>query len=252
MVKGVSIGDRMKKLRKKHALSQARVAEKLFVSQAAYSFMENSRHGLSSEHTIQLCQLYNITADYLLRGNKNLVEMSVKNGFLPLLNEKAHAGIIKAIDQNDLDEGFEYYKIPGFNPTADGVLIEIEGNSMQPTILSGDILVCQRQKNLDYVLDGSIAVVVTDGGLLTKRIFKHPDKDYFWLASDNPDDDQKRKINKSDIKKMLMVLGKVSNVLVPYREMAFKGKMRSIQESLEALGNEVYDLNKKLNSVIAK
>ena len=252
MVKGLGIGERLRKLRKNHSLSQARVAEKLFVSQAAYSFMESSQHGLSSEHTIQLCRFYNITADYLLMGHQNLIEMTTKNGFLPLLNEKIHAGILKYVDHLNLEEGLEYYRIPDYHPTADSILIQIVQNGMQPSIMPGDILICQRQRHLDYLLNGSIAVVITEEGLYTKRIFRHADPSYLWLENDSPEDGEKIKIKKSDIKRVFLILGKVSNVLIPHQEMAFKGKINSLQESLDALGIEVYKMSKIINRAVSK
>ena len=244
--KGLGIGERLKELRKSHDLSQAEVAEKLFVSQAAYSLMEGSHSGISSEHIIRFVQLNDVTADFLLMGDNNSINMTTKNGFMPLLNSKAHAGLLKNAHEN-LDQDFEYYRIPGFNPTADSVLIEIVGESMQPTVMSGDVLVCQLQKNYEHVLDGSVAVAVTDEGLLVKRLQKHSNNNYFWLLGDNPDGTDKKEMKKSRIKQLYMVLGKVSSVLIPRREMAFKGKIQSIEESLNALNKEVYEINRKLD-----
>src|SRR5690606_27150389 len=132
-------------------------------------------------------------------------------------------------------------------PTKDSVLIEIEGVSMEPTVISGDILLCQTQNNLDHVLDGSVAIIVTEGELLITRIFIHEDKKYFRIESDNPDDEDKKDIKKSKIIQLLMVLGKVSNVLIPHRELAFKGKLKTLEESVASLSKEVFKISKKLN-----
>ncbi|MDT0641399.1 S24/S26 family peptidase [Zunongwangia sp. F363] len=174
--------------------------------------------------------------------------MNYKNGFIPLINAKTHAGFLKNMHEEDVMDDFEYYRIPGFNPTKDSILIQNEGNSMEPTVMSGDILICQTQRNLDHVLDGSIVILVTEDAILTKRIYKHEDDRYFWTESDNPDESRKKEIKKSDIHQLLMVMGKVSNVLIPHREMAFKGKMQFFEESLESLSREVYLLNKKLKN----
>lgn len=236
--------NRLKDLRKKKDYSQSYVAEKLFISQAAYSLIENGQNAITAEHIIRLSKLYNITADFLLTGNKQLIDMTVENGFLPLINAKAHAGFLKNAHLEKVMEEFEYYKIPGYNPTKDSVLIEIEGDSMRPTIISGDVLICQTQKNLDYVLDGSVAVVVTKGELLTTRLFKHEDDNYFYMKSDNPDEDDKEDIKKSKIIQLLLVLGKVSNVLIPHRELAFKGRLSSLEESVDSLNKQVYKMEK--------
>lgn len=240
--------NRLKDLRRTHNYSQSYVAEKLFISQAAYSLIENGQNAVTAEHIIRLSRLYNITADFLLTGNKNLIEMTIENGFLPLINAKAHAGFLKNAHLEKVMEEFEYYKIPGYNPTKDSVLIEIEGDSMRPTIISGDVLICQTQKNFDYILDGSVAVVVTQGELLTTRLFRHQDSNYFIIQSDNPDKDDKEELKKSKIIQILMVLGKVSNVLIPHRELAFKGRLSSLEESVDSLNKQVYKMEKLLSS----
>ncbi|UJH92063.1 S24/S26 family peptidase [Antarcticibacterium sp. 1MA-6-2] len=178
--------------------------------------------------------------------------MTPKNGFLPLIDAKAHAGLIRNIHKEDLMDDFEYYKIPGYNPTKDSVLIEIEGDSMQPTILSGDVLICQTQHNLSYVVDGSLVVIVTEEDLFTKRIFKHENSDYFWLESDNPGETNKKKIKRSDIKQLLMIIGKVSNILIPHKELAYKGKIKVFQENLDSINQEIFKIKNKLDDLLKK
>lgn len=175
--------------------------------------------------------------------------MTPIDGFLPLIKAKAHAGFLKNAHEEDVMEDFEYYRIPGFNPTKESVLIEIEGDSMQPTVMSGDILICQTQKNYDYVLDGTIVILVTEGELITTRVFKHEDNNYFRMESDNVDFQSKKEIRKSEIIQLLLVLGKVSNVLIPKKEVALKGKIKSMEESLEFLKKEVFKITKKLSAV---
>lgn len=242
------IGNRLKKLRKSHKLSQIYVAEKLFISQAGYSLIEKGKNSVSPEHLIRLSQLYNKPANYFLTGNEKVVYMNLENGFLPLINAKAHAGFLKNAHEEKVLEDFEFYKIPGFNPTKDSLLIEIEGNSMQPTVIAGDVLICQPQKNLEHVLDGSIVILVTEGELLTTRLFKHEDNNYFRMKGDNFDEEDKKEIRKSEIIKLLMVLGKVSSLLIPHKELVFKGRLKTLEESVEFLNKRVYQMEKLVKS----
>lgn len=238
---------RLKELRRKHKFTQAVVAEKLFVTQTAYSHMEANINAVSVDHLFTLSKLYNVTLEFLLTGNKKLIIMNVKNGFLPLINAKAHAGFLKGSPEENVMDDFEYYRIPGFNPTSDSVLIEIEGTSMQPTINEGDVLICQNQKNFDYVLDGSTAILVTDDEFVLTRLFKHEDKRYFRIEGDNADEVSQKEIAKSKILKLLLVLGKVSNALLPHKELAFKGKLKSLEESIDLLSKEVFKISEKLD-----
>lgn len=246
MIDRQGVINRLKELRRKHKLSQASVSRKLFVTQAAYSHMEANVNAVSVDHLLTLSRVYNVTVDYLLTGNKNLIIMNTKNGFLPLINAKAHAGFLKGGHEEEVMEEFEYYRIPGYNPTKDSVLIEIEGKSMQPTINEGDVLICQDQKNLDYVIDGSVAIIVTDNEFLLTRLFKHEDDKYFKMLGDNTEEENKKEIKKFKIIKLLLVLGKVSTALIPHKELAFKGKLKSLEESLESLNKEVFKISKLL------
>lgn len=238
---------RLKELRRKHKFTQAVVAEKLYVSQTAYSNMEANINAISVDHLFTLSKLYNVTMEYLLTGNKKLIIMDLKNGFLPLINAKAHAGFLKGMHEENVMDDFEYYRIPGFNPTSDSVLIEIEGTSMQPTINEGDVLICQQQRNFDYVIDGSTAILVTKDEFVLTRLFKHEDNRFFKIEGDNTDEVSKKDISKSKILKLFLVLGKVSNALIPHKEMAFKGKIKSLEESIESLNKEVFKISKKLD-----
>ncbi|HSI71098.1 MAG TPA: LexA family transcriptional regulator [Gillisia sp.] len=248
MIDRPGIITRLKELRRKHNFSQAVLSEKLCITQAAYSHIEANVNAVSVDHLLTLSKVYNVTVDFLLTGNKNLIIMNTKNGFLPLINAKAHAGFLKGAHEEEVMDDFEYYRIPGYNPTKDSVLIEIEGKSMQPTINEGDVLICQNQKNLDYVIDGSVAIIVTDDEFLLTRLFKHEDHKYFKMLGDNTDEENKKEIKKSKILKLLLVLGKVSTALIPHKELAFKGKLRTLEESLDSLNKEVFKISKFLNT----
>ncbi len=69
MNKRVEIGKRLKELRKSKKFSQQFVAENLYISQAAYSLIENSQNGIIVEHIISLSNLYEVTTDYILKGD---------------------------------------------------------------------------------------------------------------------------------------------------------------------------------------
>lgn len=237
----------MKQLRQKNGFSQNYVAHKLFITQSAYSLLETSHNNLTPQHIARLSDLYNVPTDFILKGNDKLIEMTYKNGFMPFLHRKAHAGFLEKIREKKAAEDFEYYRIPGFNPTKDTMLIEVEGNSMLPTISSGDILICQLLRNMDYLIDNSIAVIALEDKIISTRIQKHENENYLWMLSDNPDHTEKIMIRKKDVLRIFMVLGKASTVLIPHGEMAFKGKLKNLEEKINWLNDELYNLKEKLN-----
>lgn len=245
----IAIGKRLKELRKSRKFSQQFVAENLFISQAAYSLIENSQNGIVAEHIVGLSNLYDVTTDYILKGDKLLIRVSPSQGFVPYVRMKAHAGFIKNSPRDLVEEDVEWYRIPGFNPTVDHRLFEVEGDSMAPTVMPGDIVICQKQHKWDNILDGSLVLVVTNESVLVKRFRTTREEDCIDLENDHVEDDSILTLRKDEIKEIMMVRGKISNVLIPHHELASRGKLQGMEESIEFLKRELFSINKKLNSL---
>ncbi len=244
-----AIGKRLKELRKKNKYSQSYVAENLFISQAAYSLIENSQNGIVADHIVGLSNLYEVTTDFILKGDKMLVRVSPSEGFVPYIKVKAHAGFIKNFPGNLDEVDAEWYKIPGYNPTIDHRLFEIEGDSMSPTIFPGDIIICQKQKDFSRILDGSVVLLVMKDALVVKRVRLGNNPETFIFENDNPLQDEVLEFNKKEIMELSMVRGKISNALVSHHQLITNGKFKSLEESVEFLKKELFTITKRLNSM---
>ncbi|WP_430510724.1 helix-turn-helix domain-containing protein [Gottfriedia solisilvae] len=64
----MSLGYRVKELRKKHNLTQLQLAEVLNMGRSNIGHIENNRVQPSSKHLEQIADLFNTTSDYLLKG----------------------------------------------------------------------------------------------------------------------------------------------------------------------------------------
>ncbi|MBZ9730567.1 LexA family transcriptional regulator [Salegentibacter sp. JZCK2] len=242
------IGKRIKELRKKNKLSQDYVAKRLYISQAAYSLIENSRNRIAISHIVNLSKLYNVTTDFILKGEKSIIKISPNNGFIPLVKDTAHAGFLKNFEENHYYDEYDWYRIPGFNPTLDQNLFEVEGECMSPTLLPNDIVVCQKQK-IDKVIDGAIVLIITKNKTIIKRLRLDDNPDYLLVESDNPQEKGLHKVKKVDIKQLMVVLGKISSNLVPHHQIVSTGKIKELEESVDLLKRELFSLNKKLNTL---
>ena len=60
------IADRLYEVRKKHGLSQKKVAELLNIPQQQYSRYENGKFDIPVRYIITLCKFYGISSDWLL------------------------------------------------------------------------------------------------------------------------------------------------------------------------------------------
>lgn len=245
----MAIGTRLKELRKKNKFSQQFVAENLFISQAAYSLIENSQNGIVSDHVIGLSKLYEVTTDFILKGDKMLIRVSPSEGFIPYIKTKVHAGFVKNSpgDLSKVDR--EWYKMPRYNPSVDHKLFEVEGTSMTPTVFPGDIVICQAHHNIDLILDGSLVLVITKDSLLVKRLRQTQDSNTLTFTNDNPGDEQEVTFDKNDIIEIMMIRGKISNILAPHHLMDSNGKLQNMEEAIQFLQKELYSMNKKLNSI---
>lgn len=106
---------------------------------------------------------------------------------IPLIPFSAMAGVLTG-EQSVLEYECERYVVPAFNGA--DFLMQVKGNSMMPTYISGDIVACQRvpmsglffQWNKPYVLD-------TAQGAIIKRIKPGSDKQHILIVSDNKEYD---------------------------------------------------------------
>ncbi len=104
---------------------------------------------------------------------------------IPLIPLSAMAGVFTG-ETSVMEYECERYVIPAFKGA--DFLIQVKGDSMQPTYYSGDLVACQRvplndlffQWNKTYVLD-------TKQGPLIKRIRRGSDDEHVLIVSDNTD-----------------------------------------------------------------
>lgn len=239
-----SIALRIKQLRKEKKFSQTSIAQNLSITQAAYSRIENATNGIVAEHIIKLSNIFEVTTDYILKGNIKLIEVSFESGFLPLVTSKAHAGFVKNYKERVNFDDKDWFKIPGFNPTKDQRLFEVEGQSMVPTIFPGDVLICQVQPNLNKLLNGSLILVITRTQIFAKR-FEKLNKDSIKVSNDNNDfPEQELEIKISEIQEVLVIRGKISSALIPGHQVISSNKINELEENMELLKKEMFSLNK--------
>lgn len=88
---------------------------------------------------------------------------------------------------------------------------------------------------------------------MVKRLRKDADPEYLILENDNHDiSEENLRIKKQEIKKIMMIRGKISSVLIPHHEIAGKGKIKELEENLNMLKKELYNMNKKLAQLSGK
>ena len=87
---------------------------------------------------------------------------------IQLVTHKALAGNLMASQEYE-DEVLSSFSVPGLEGS-DLFAIEIEGNSMFPTITNGDVVVCEQLERGESLKANSVYVIVTKDGVVAKRI----------------------------------------------------------------------------------
>lgn len=80
----VAIGERIQKQRLALGFTQQYIYEKLDISQNHYSRIENGHVGMSFEILLQLCEILQVSTDYILTGK---LDTSDKSAFLDKYNK---------------------------------------------------------------------------------------------------------------------------------------------------------------------
>lgn len=179
---------RLSELRKQKGLKQGDLAASLGVAQSTLSGWENGKFEIDDKNKIKLADFFGVSVDYLLGRevsanspwNENGIDMAPrKKGIkIPVLG-RVVAGIpVEAvqdvIDYEEIDE--EMAK------TGEFFALQIQGDSMEPRIKSGDVVIVRKQ---DIVDSGDIAIVMVNGDDATcKKFVKH--KNGVSLVSMNP------------------------------------------------------------------
>ena len=165
--------NRLKLLREDNDLRQSDIANLLNISSAAYSYYENEKRDIPTNILIILADYYKVSIDYLL-GKCNSKNGTESNIFpvtdspisVPVLG-KISAGLPLLATENIesyelapssmIKEGFDYF------------YLRVNGDSMNLKFSDGDIVLVQKQDNLE---NDEIGVILVDGQDATVKKYK--------------------------------------------------------------------------------
>lgn len=157
---------RLREARKAKGLTQVEVSRIIGISQNGYSDWETGKNRVDARSLGRLAELYGVTVNYLLGIDEN--DAPAKGVRIPVLGSVAAGIPIEAIqdivDYEEIDADMaaagEYFGL------------RIKGNSMEPRIREGDVVIVRRQEEAET---GDTVVVLVNGDSATvKRIKIEP------------------------------------------------------------------------------
>lgn len=195
--------DMLKYFRSREGLSQSDLAKKLGVSTSTISMYEVGKREPDFETEEKIADFFNTDLN-ILRGRDT--ELSIAPGavVIPVLGRVAAGIPLTAaeyiIDTEEISQAMasdgEYFGL------------KVKGNSMEPKISDGDVVIVRKQSDAD---DGDIVIALVNGDdAVVKRLKKYTDG--IALISNNPVYDPMY-FSKSEIKeKPVEIIGKVKEL----------------------------------------
>lgn len=156
--------NRLKEVRKAHRMTQSQVAAIVGIGQSGYSFWESGRSKIDDASLRKLAKYYNVTVDYLL-GSDAPARAGVR---IPV-----YAAVAAGIPIEAIEDIVDYEEIDAaLAATGDFFGLRIKGDSMEPRMREGDVVIVRKQDDADT---GDIAIILVNGNEATvKKIKKEP------------------------------------------------------------------------------
>lgn len=217
---------RLKKIITSQGLSIRAFEEKIGCSIGVINRCINKNTDVQSSVVIKIFTTFrDISPEWLLLGEGEMMKTCItKNSIEEPHKEVCEVKIEKEEDEKQVPlvplyamagqfpgekEVMEYdcetYSVPGMKGA--DFLIQVKGNSMNPTYNSGDIVACKWISMKDVFFQwGRVYVLDTEQGPITKRIEPGHDAEHITIVSDNPDY-KPFQLHLSQIYRIALVLG---------------------------------------------
>ena len=164
----MSFAIRLKELRTRKNMTQGELSKALNISQSAIAMYESGRREPKLEILEVFADYFNVDMNYIT-GKSNLttkVEPPTPPDAIPLDNYLYKIPLLGRVAAGEpiyADEHIENYEYIDTKYKHDGqryFALRIDGRSMEPTIMDGDIVIVRQQSTVD---SGQIAIVLIDG-----------------------------------------------------------------------------------------
>ena len=193
--------NRIQALRKKHGLSQQRLAQSLNVHQTAISQWETGRTTPDIEVATIMSQMFGVSLEYLLGISDDSLPSQSDPTWINVLGRVAAGIPIEAIEEViDREQITESMARSGSY-----IGLQIHGASMEPRMREGDVVIVRLQDDCD---SGDTVIAMVNGDEATCKILqKTPDG--ISLLSTNPAYSPMFYSNREIEEKPVRILGKV-------------------------------------------
>lgn len=141
----------------------------------------NDKRCIDYHHVKTLCKEFGVNESYMLYGKgspfgfdfpEEVSNIPSKTGNILFTSTEAFAGTSIG-ESSFVREENAYFSIPGIGGTQ-MVAFPIKGNSMEPVIVDGDIVICKPVESLSSIRDNKIYAVKNSGSVWVKYVQRIP------------------------------------------------------------------------------
>ena len=164
----MTIGEKIIKLREEQGLTQALLAEKIGINRSVLNRIELGTRPIRDNEIVIFAHFFNVSTDYLL-GHEDEKTTPTRDYIkrIPVLGA-VRAGIpIDAIEEIEDWEEIDTRQHPFRSGTF--FALRVTGDSMEPTIHDGDIVIVRQQPRVE---NGEIGIVTINGETATVKEVK--------------------------------------------------------------------------------
>lgn len=159
-----SIGERIKEARKSAGLTQLELAKKTDLSRSYIGDIEKDRYNPSVSTLQLIATATNTPLEDLLPSTKT-VSPAGRGVRIPVLGR-----VVAGIPIEAVEEILDYEEItPELAATGEFFALQVKGDSMEPTLRDGDVVIVKKQPTVD---SGDIAIVLVNGNDATVKEIK--------------------------------------------------------------------------------
>ena len=179
----MTIGERIKFLRKKNAMTQTDIAKKLNIAtQTVFKYEKNIVTSIPMENIQKLSEIFGVTPAYIMGWETEDTEIPRLTNIIPIKTKKIPLlGDIACGKPILCNQEYDLYIDVAEDLNAD-FCVRAKGDSMiNARIFDGDIVFCREQPTVE---NGEIAVVIIDNEATLKRFYKY--ENAIELRAENP------------------------------------------------------------------
>ena len=229
----------IKTIRQAKNISRADISKHLEMGEMSYGKIERGEVSINLEKLYKIAEIFQMEAEDILTFGKetNQTKLS-KKGNITYVPVKAQAGYLSELLDDIHNSDCINFDLPFFRGS-NLYMLDVEGDSMNPTVNHGDYAVVRKIENQEDIKYGLPYVVESEDGRVMKRIYSNDNNDRITLKSDN-EVYEPYSVSKESVLSVWEVKGFMSKDLSP----------RNIyQKRIQLIEDNMSEMNKYLKKI---